>query len=30
MRTLRYIESTSDIETGEVMIFVGDRFVVTT
>ena len=29
MKTLRYIESTSDIETGEVMLFVGDRFVVT-
>jgi len=29
MKTLRYIEATSDIETGEVMVFVGDRFVVT-
>ncbi len=29
MKTLRYLEPTSDIETGEVMIFVGDRFVVT-
>ncbi|MGB5951771.1 MAG: magnesium/cobalt transporter CorA [Ornithinimicrobium sp.] len=29
LRTLRYVEETSDIETGEVMIFVGDRFVVT-
>ncbi|MGB3830169.1 MAG: magnesium and cobalt transport protein CorA [Ornithinimicrobium sp.] len=29
LRTLRYVEQTSDIETGEVMIFVGDRFVVT-
>jgi magnesium transporter len=29
MKTLRYIEETSDIETGEVMLFVGDRFVVT-
>jgi magnesium transporter len=29
LKTLRYIEETSDIETGEVMMFVGDRFVVT-
>ena len=29
IKTLRYLEQTSDIETGEVMIFVGDQFVVT-
>ncbi len=29
VKTLRYLEETSDIETGEVMLFVGDRFVVT-
>jgi magnesium transporter len=29
LKTLRYIDQTSDIETGEVMLFVGDRFVVT-
>lgn len=29
LKTLRYIEETSDIETGEVMVFIGDRFVVT-
>ena len=29
LKTLRYVESTSDVETGEVMMFVGDRFVVT-
>ncbi len=29
LKTLRYIEATSDIETGEVMVFVGDRFLVT-
>ncbi|MDN5791009.1 MAG: magnesium and cobalt transport protein CorA [Micrococcales bacterium] len=29
LKTLRYIDSTSDIETGEVMLFIGDRFVVT-
>ncbi|MBK8469374.1 MAG: magnesium and cobalt transport protein CorA [Actinomycetales bacterium] len=29
LKTLRYVERTSDIETGEVMVFVGDRFVVT-
>ena len=29
LKTLRYIEATSDIETGEVMVFTGDRFVVT-
>jgi magnesium transporter len=29
LKTLRYIEASSDVETGEVMIFVGDRFVVT-
>ncbi len=29
LKTLRYVEETSDIETGEVMLFVGERFVVT-
>ena len=29
LKTLRYVEETSDIETGEVMVFLGDRFVVT-
>ncbi len=29
LKTLRYIEATSDIETGEVMLFIGDHFVVT-
>ncbi len=29
VKTLRYIDRTSDIETGEVMLFIGDRFVVT-
>ena len=29
LKTLRYLEETSDIETGEVMVFLGDRFVVT-
>jgi magnesium transporter len=29
LKTLRYIDATSDVETGEVMLFVGDRFVVT-
>ena len=29
LKTLHYIYATSDVETGEVMIFVGDRFVVT-
>src|SRR5262245_66659259 len=29
LKTLRYIESTSDVETGEVMLIIGDRFVVT-
>lgn len=29
LRTIRYVDATSDIETGELMIFVGDRFVVT-
>ncbi|MBA2694562.1 MAG: magnesium/cobalt transporter CorA [Actinobacteria bacterium] len=29
LKTLRYVESTSDIETGEVMIFFADNFVVT-
>ena len=29
LKTLRYLEETSDVETGEVMLFVGDRFVVT-
>ncbi len=28
LKTLRYVERTSDVETGEVMVFVGDRFVV--
>jgi magnesium transporter len=28
LKTLHYIGATSDVETGEVMIFVGDRFVV--
>jgi len=27
--TLRYVEGTSDVETGEIMLFLGDRFVVT-
>ena len=27
LKTLRYIEETSDVETGELMVFVGDRFV---
>lgn len=27
IKTLRYLEPTSDIETGEVMVFLGDRFV---
>ncbi len=30
VKTLRYIEQTSDIETGEIMLFIGDRFVVRT
>ncbi len=29
LKTLHYIDATSDVETGDVMIFVGDRFVVT-
>jgi magnesium transporter len=29
LKTLRYVEETSDIETGEVMVFIGHRFVVT-
>lgn len=29
LKTLRYVEATSDVETGELMMFVGDRFVVT-
>ncbi len=28
-KPLRYVEETSDIETGEMMIFVGERFIVT-
>ena len=29
LKTLRYVEETSDVETGDMMVFVGDRFVVT-
>jgi len=29
LKTLRYLDATSDVETGEVMVFLGDRFVVT-
>lgn len=29
LRPLRYVEATSDIETGELMVIVGDRFVLT-
>lgn len=29
LKPLRYLDRTSDIETGEVMVFVGDHFVVT-
>ncbi|MDN5764673.1 MAG: magnesium and cobalt transport protein CorA [Humibacillus sp.] len=29
LKTVRYIDATSDIETGELMLFIGDRFVVT-
>ncbi|MFV0460281.1 MAG: magnesium and cobalt transport protein CorA [Actinomycetales bacterium] len=29
VKTLRYIDETSDIETGELMVFLGDAFVVT-
>ena len=29
LKTLRYIEESSDVETGELMMFIGDRFVVT-
>ncbi|MFV0461360.1 MAG: magnesium/cobalt transporter CorA [Actinomycetales bacterium] len=29
LKTLQYVENTSDVETGEIMIFVGDRFIVT-
>ncbi|MDF8265895.1 magnesium and cobalt transport protein CorA [Luteipulveratus flavus] len=29
MKTLSYIEATSDVETGEVMLFIGERFALT-
>ncbi|WP_168581528.1 magnesium/cobalt transporter CorA [Gephyromycinifex aptenodytis] len=29
VKTLRYVDATSDVETGEVMLFAGDRFVLT-
>ena len=29
LKPVRYVEQTSDIETGELMCFVGDRFIVT-
>ncbi|MDN5794660.1 MAG: magnesium/cobalt transporter CorA [Intrasporangium sp.] len=29
LKTLRYLDETSDIETGELMLFIGNRFVVT-
>lgn len=29
LKTLQYIDATSDVETGELMIFVGDQFVLT-
>jgi magnesium transporter len=29
LKTLRYVDATSDVETGEVMVVVGDHFVVT-
>nr|WP_246308962.1 magnesium/cobalt transporter CorA [Kineosphaera limosa] len=29
LKTLRYVEATSDVETGELMLFVGDQFVLT-
>lgn len=29
LKTLRYIDATSDVETGELMMFVGDQFVLT-
>ncbi|WP_040157172.1 magnesium/cobalt transporter CorA [Mobilicoccus massiliensis] len=29
LKTMRYVEATSDVETGELMMFVGDRFVLT-
>ncbi|AKU17021.1 magnesium and cobalt transport protein CorA [Luteipulveratus mongoliensis] len=29
MKTLSYVEETSDVETGEVMLFIGERFAVT-
>ncbi|MEI2775710.1 MAG: magnesium/cobalt transporter CorA [Tetrasphaera sp.] len=29
LKTLRYVDATSDIETGQVMVFLGDRFLVT-
>ena len=29
LKTLHYVDATSDVETGEVMVFVGDHFVVT-
>lgn len=29
MKTLSYVEATSDVETGEVMLFIGERFALT-
>lgn len=29
LKTLRYLDGTSDIQTGELMLFIGERFVVT-
>lgn len=29
LKTLRYIDATSDVETGELMLFVGERFILT-
>ena len=29
LKTLHYIDETSDVETGELMLFVGDQFVLT-
>ncbi len=29
LKTLRYLDATSDVETGELMMFVGDQFVLT-
>lgn len=29
LKTLRYIEATSDVETGDLMVFIGDHFVLT-